>query len=119
MHIALVGNLSEGFRVFGPFESFDAAATWADGKESWIMGLDDPEAETRREQALKTLEGYADGLGLTAEDLDEEVHDAKGDEAAKVDNSGMREQLECLLDGPGDLSHRVTALKARLKELAK
>lgn len=125
MHIALVGNLSGGYRAFGPFSDFDAAAVWADGpdhgvgKESWIMELEDPEEEKRRVAALDELEAFAKKLGVTEEALDEEVHEAKGDEAAGIDNSGMRGQLAYLLDGRGDLSHRVKALKLRLEALAK
>lgn len=37
--VALVGNLSEGFVVIGPFESFDDAAEAVTGRDSWIMTL--------------------------------------------------------------------------------
>lgn len=38
--VALVGNLADGFRAFGPYESFDAAANAHDGEESWIVTLE-------------------------------------------------------------------------------
>lgn len=42
-HVVLYGNLTEGFEVYGPFDSFDDAANWAEGKflESWVMPLID------------------------------------------------------------------------------
>lgn len=41
-HIVVAGNLSDGFEFIGPFDSFDAAAAYADRKidgESWIAGM--------------------------------------------------------------------------------
>lgn len=35
-YVAITGNLSEGFEFHGPFDSFDDAAAFADGMESWI-----------------------------------------------------------------------------------
>lgn len=41
--VAIFGNLSEGFTAYGPFASFDAAASFSNGQdESWIMTLKDP-----------------------------------------------------------------------------
>lgn len=40
MFVALSGNLSEGFRVYGLFDSFDAAADATDGAEVWIMQVE-------------------------------------------------------------------------------
>lgn len=41
--IVVEGNLSEGFKFFGPFEDFDAAASYTEGSstEWWIATLDD------------------------------------------------------------------------------
>ena len=39
-YIGLVGNLSEGFKVRGPWSSFDAAADALVGVESWIMSVE-------------------------------------------------------------------------------
>ena len=46
-YIAMIGNLSDGFECFGPFESFDAASLFADKSEhiSWIATLK-PEKES-------------------------------------------------------------------------
>lgn len=35
-YVVVAGNLSEGFEFHGPFDSFDDAAVFADGMESWI-----------------------------------------------------------------------------------
>jgi len=46
--VVMVGNLSEGYKVYGPFESFDEAAIWYDYAsklqylDSWFMKLDSP-----------------------------------------------------------------------------
>ena len=45
MAIALIGNLSEGFGAVGPFMDFDDATKWADGQESWILTLQNPNEE--------------------------------------------------------------------------
>jgi hypothetical protein len=41
--VAIMGNLTEGFKVVGPFDSFDSAASFADGQESWITTLISPQ----------------------------------------------------------------------------
>ncbi len=40
-HVALLGNISEGFRAVGPFNSFDEAAKATDMQESWILSLEE------------------------------------------------------------------------------
>lgn len=40
--VVIIGNLSDGFRVVGPFEDLSQAADWATGAESWVMSLEDP-----------------------------------------------------------------------------
>lgn len=39
--IVIVGNLSDGFKAVGPFESFDDGAEWADKlvltAQTWVM----------------------------------------------------------------------------------
>ena len=41
--VAIIGNLSDGFKVVGPFENFDAAAEFAEGHQSWITQILTPE----------------------------------------------------------------------------
>lgn len=46
--VVLVGNLSEGFRAHGPYESFDEACVVHENQESWVMTLEpslEPEDE--------------------------------------------------------------------------
>lgn len=44
--VAVIGNLSDGFNVVGPFDSFDDAEEWCDkfatGQPSWVMPLKSP-----------------------------------------------------------------------------
>ncbi len=40
--IFLAGNVSEGFRAYGPCKDFDEAAEKFDGVEGWVMDLIDP-----------------------------------------------------------------------------
>lgn len=47
LRIVLRGNLSEGFRAFGPFNNFDEAAGWCDDNantlmQDWIITLEEP-----------------------------------------------------------------------------
>jgi hypothetical protein len=51
MCVVLVGNLSEGFEVVGPFKGFDEAAGWcsACSSNSWVMSLEDPKAYLNKE----------------------------------------------------------------------
>lgn len=59
MAVAVCGNLSEGFTVVGPFESFGDAAIWAEGQEAWVTGLELP---THSDQDLAFMEK---SFGLT------------------------------------------------------
>lgn len=40
--VFLKGNLSEGFRAYGPYASWDEAAMAHDFQEGWIITLRDP-----------------------------------------------------------------------------
>jgi hypothetical protein len=40
----------------------------------------------------------AEGLGLTAEDLDDWIHDLKSTEASSINNAGMHEQIWYAID---------------------
>jgi len=47
-HIVLEGNISEGFKAYGPYEDFDAAVSDTDyGSETWVMELHAPEDRTQ------------------------------------------------------------------------
>jgi len=48
-HVALVGNFTEGFKVYGPYGSFDEAAAVHPGPDVWISTL---------ERAIKTQKAY-------------------------------------------------------------
>ena len=48
-HVALVGNFTQGFKVYGPYGSFDEAAAVHPGPDVWISTL---------ERALKTQRAY-------------------------------------------------------------
>jgi len=49
MYVMLEGNLTEGFKAYGPYESFDDAADAHDGCEGWIM-----EAEGKEHDDVET-----------------------------------------------------------------
>jgi len=42
-YIIVQGNLSEGFSLYGPYETFDDAAKASEGAEVWIMSLNTPQ----------------------------------------------------------------------------
>ena len=49
MYVVVTGNLSEGFRVFGPFKDFESASEWEEDNplglawsQAWIMTLEQP-----------------------------------------------------------------------------
>ena len=42
--VLVTGNLSEGYRVFGPFDSFDAAAAADVTMGGWVMTLEPPDS---------------------------------------------------------------------------
>jgi len=42
MHVAVLGNLSEGLRITGPYPDFSEAAHSTTGMECWIMELHAP-----------------------------------------------------------------------------
>lgn len=48
---------------------------------------------------LDDLEKFAKEAGVNEMTLDDEVHDAKSSEAADINNSGIRGQLQYLLEG--------------------
>lgn len=43
--LVMLGNLSEGYKVVGPFKDWEAAAAWSEGREqdSWITHAEDPD----------------------------------------------------------------------------
>lgn len=47
LHVAIVGNLTEGFRVFGPYNTFEDASEAHDfsGLDVWIVSLEPPRKE--------------------------------------------------------------------------
>lgn len=51
------------------------------------------------QQRVRTVAAYLDGLGVKSEDLDEQVHEKKGREAAHINNGGLHAQLTYLLSG--------------------
>jgi len=66
------------------------------------------------------MAAYAESLGLTGEDLDDLVHDAKANEAAEINNGGLEDQLEYLASGSSaaetylkDLIEAVASASAR------
>ncbi len=67
---AVIGNLSDGFQIIGPFDDFDEAAEWAEGKgESWITNIATPDSydfmEGKYHLELLELMGKAHGLEVT------------------------------------------------------
>lgn len=40
--VVLVGNLSDGFTAYGPYDSFDEACAAHENEESWVMTLEPP-----------------------------------------------------------------------------
>lgn len=40
--VFVAGNLSEGYTIYGPYESFDDAADAHEFEEGWIMSLNNP-----------------------------------------------------------------------------
>jgi hypothetical protein len=48
--VLVVGNLSEGYRICGPFEDFEAAAKYSDSvdTDTWVASLESPEQFAHR-----------------------------------------------------------------------
>jgi hypothetical protein len=46
----LAGNVTEGFRAFGPYSSFDEAAEIHDFEEGWIMELNTKTSEAKNDR---------------------------------------------------------------------
>ena len=44
-HVAVVGNFNEGFKVRGPYRSFDEAAERNPGGDVWIMHVEADEVD--------------------------------------------------------------------------
>ena len=42
MYVALVGNLTDGYTVYGSYETFGDAAEAHDSEECWIMEATEP-----------------------------------------------------------------------------
>lgn len=113
MHVALVGNLSDGYTAYGPYSSFDVAASNTEGLQhpSWIMSLVRPildhdqmnaAARERRilQQALRYLQANLDDYReLMLED------DEDGRRAAEIPTElELNDLLDELddLDAPAD-----------------
>jgi hypothetical protein len=45
MFIMMEGNLTEGYKVYGPYESFDVAADAHEECEGWIMETEEEHDE--------------------------------------------------------------------------
>jgi hypothetical protein len=45
MFIMMEGNLTEGYKVYGPYESFDVTADAHEGCEGWIMETEEEHDE--------------------------------------------------------------------------
>jgi hypothetical protein len=52
--IYLAGNVSEGFKAFGPFKSFDEACEECEGVEGWVMELN---SITQLRQSIALAQG--------------------------------------------------------------
>ena len=48
-------------------------------------------------KTVKSIVKYLEGRGFDASNLDDVVHDCKGEEAASINNGGMESQVEYLL----------------------
>lgn len=55
-YVVLVGNLSDGFRAYGPYESFDEAAAAHTDSGSWVMTMIRPRHETANQYGEATQE---------------------------------------------------------------
>lgn len=87
-HVALVGNLSEGYVAFGPYENFDDAATNHPGPDVWIVEMKKPEP-ARRARLLTRLKKHA-----SEEELDETIHMLVSQQASSINNGGLDAQFE-------------------------
>lgn len=65
--IIVAGNLSDGFRFVGPFQSFDEATEYAErwiDDTTWIASLDLPAMETRSSLARQSPSTLGDLMNL-------------------------------------------------------
>jgi hypothetical protein len=60
-------------------------------------------ADPRVDALVAAIEATANGDGIDV--LDNEVHDAKGEEAAEINNSGYEAQVRYLLEGGTTIDH--------------
>lgn len=71
--VALVGNPTEGYKVIGPFDSFDDAAKACPGADVWIMSLHKPkstqDAQRQKKSDIVALLNRAAAALETPEDL--------------------------------------------------
>ena len=104
--VAVCGNLTEGFKLVGPFPDFDTAAEAYDGAEAWIATLFEPETPFKYAQCDPAVEEYVDGvmdiLSTKCEDeaeeaLDDLVHDAASQIGSGANNEGYDGQVRFLI----------------------
>ena len=60
--IWLGGNLSEGFRACGPYDSMDMAFDAHDGEDGWAMTLNEPATPEDRPLGQEIVDGNEGGL---------------------------------------------------------
>ena len=71
-----------------------------------------PNQHAPRRKTDNELVETAERLGLEAKDLDEAVHDAKGEEAAHINNAGLEAQIEYLV-----ATHGATTVEELLRHI--
>jgi hypothetical protein len=103
--VAVVGNLSEGFKIVGPFPDFDLAAEAYDGAEAWIATLYKPKDPYAYTQVDPAIEEFLDQLSdqgevddAFQEMLDDLVHTAASQAGSSVNNEGYTAQIRYLAE---------------------
>ena len=104
--VAVVGNLSEGFRFVGPYPDFDTAAEAWDGCDSWIATLHAPtllpatvEVPVAAQELIARLEGF--DHHRVREALDDLVHDQVSRSGSAINNDGYDAQIRFLVQELG------------------
>lgn len=109
--IAVLGNLSDGFRFLGPYADFDTAAEAFDGMDVWIASLQKPDDATiisvhgpttpDPEVVRQLNEQLANAYDAHTIILDDLVHDEFARQASELNNRGPEAQLEFLIHAFG------------------
>jgi hypothetical protein len=87
-YAALVGNLSEGFRGYGPYKDFSEASAAHPGPDVWIVSLE--QLDVKRKAALfDRVKKHA-----SEEELDEVIHELVSQRASDVNNGGLDSQFD-------------------------